>query len=250
MTASSRLGGIHAVRAALEQTPEKIVRAWCDQKRQDDRIRKISQQIISSGIPLEVASRKILDAMMKERNHQGVVIEIRLPSERREKDLLKSIEITTSLPFYLVLDQVQDPHNLGACLRTADAVGVQGIVVPKDNTTGITPTVCKVASGAAESVPIYRVTNLSRTLRNLKKHGLWIIGADGDADQCVFDSDLTGPIALVIGAEGHGLRRLTREQCDLIIKLPMAGTVESLNLSVAAGVLLFECVRQRSNPSV
>lgn len=245
MTHSSRLGGIHTVQAALEHTPEKIIRAWLDSKRQDGRIREIGRRIASAGIPVEAVSRKSLDAMLKERNHQGVVIEIRLPVEQGEKDLFSTVDAATDVPFYLVLDQVQDPHNLGACLRTADAVGVQGIVVPKDNATGVTPTVCKVASGAAESVPVYRVTNLSRILRQLKKSGLWIIGADGNAEQSVFDTDLSGPVAVVIGAEGHGLRRLTREQCDLIIKLPMAGKVESLNLSVAAGVLLYEVVRQR-----
>ena len=142
---------------------------------------------------------------------------------------------------------MQDPHNLGACLRTADATGVHGIIVTKDNAVGITPTVCKVASGAAETVPVYMVTNLARTLRWLKGEGLWIIGTAGQAQQTLYQSDFTVPMALVIGAEEKGMRRLTREQCDMLVKLPMLGSVESLNLSVATGVLLYEVLRQRQH---
>ncbi|MGH8560037.1 MAG: 23S rRNA (guanosine(2251)-2'-O)-methyltransferase RlmB [Methylococcales bacterium] len=245
MNQATRLGGIHTVRSALEYNPKKITRAWLDPHRRDQRIREIEQMIIAAGIPLQTVDRKSLDSMLKESNHQGVVIEIQLPEEKTGKDLFKMIEKSTDVPFYLVLDQVQDPYNLGACLRTAEATGVHGIVAPKDQSAGITPTVCKVASGAAEFVPFYRVTNLSRTLQQMKQAGVWIIGAGGQFDQSAFKTDLSGPLALVIGAEGHGLRRLTREHCDLLVSLPMAGKVESLNLSVAAGVLLYEAVRQR-----
>jgi 23S rRNA (guanosine2251-2'-O)-methyltransferase len=140
---------------------------------------------------------------------------------------------------------VQDPHNLGACLRTADAVGACGVVIPKDQSVGLTSTVAKVASGAAESVPLYRVTNLSRCLDGLKKAGLWIVGASGDAEKSVYEADLNGPIALVLGAEGKGIRQLTQKKCDYLVRIPMAGAVDSLNVSVAAGVLLYEAVRQR-----
>jgi 23S rRNA (guanosine2251-2'-O)-methyltransferase len=245
MNTGVRLGGIHAVRAALEYTPEKIIRAWMDEHRQDQRIRELAQKIAAAAIPLKTVTRKFLDSMVDERKHQGIVIEIRLPAEKNETDLFDTIDTSNGNPLFLVLDQVQDPYNLGACLRTAEAVGVQGIVVPKDNAAGITPTVCMVASGAAELVPIYRVTNLARTLQKMKEAKLWIIGAGAQDGQNVFSTDLRGPLALVIGAEGHGLRRLTRDQCDLLVNLPMAGKVESLNLSVAAGVLLFEAVRQR-----
>jgi 23S rRNA (guanosine2251-2'-O)-methyltransferase len=156
------------------------------------------------------------------------------------------VENLSGTALLLVLDNVQDPHNLGACLRTADATGVNGVIITKDKATGITPTVCKVASGAAETVPIYQVTNLSRTLRWLKGEGIWVLGAAGEAQQTVYQADLTVPMALVIGAEGTGLRRLTKENCDLLIKLPMLGQVESLNLSVATGAFLYETVRQRS----
>ena len=150
------------------------------------------------------------------------------------------------MPLFLVLDHVQDPHNLGACLRTADAAGVRGVIITKDQAAGLSPVVAKVASGAAEAVPLYRVTNLARTLQWLKEAGLWIVGAAGEAPRSVFETDLNLPMALVMGAEGKGMRRLTRESCDLLVKIPMAGTVESLNVSVATGVLLFEAVRQRS----
>lgn len=245
MSEVTRLGGIHAVHAAIEHTPERIIRAWLDEERRDQRIHEIGQQLHAARIPMETVSRKTLDSMLSRRNHQGVVLEIRLPVEKGEEDLFRIIETPGATPFYLVLDQVQDPSNLGACLRTADAAGVQGVIVPKDHAARITPTVCKVASGAAEYVPLYRVTNLSRTLKRMKQSGLWILGADGKAGQSLFMTDLKGPLALVIGAEGHGLRRLTREQCDLLVSLPMAGKVESLNLSVAAGILLYEAVRQR-----
>ncbi|MGR9108394.1 MAG: 23S rRNA (guanosine(2251)-2'-O)-methyltransferase RlmB [Gammaproteobacteria bacterium] len=247
MSEARRLGGIHAVRAALDYTPQKIVRAWLDQHRQDQRIREIAERLSAGNIPVESVTRKRLDALCQEHNHQGVVIEIQLPREHSEKVLFDRLEAQDSVPFYLVLDQVQDPYNLGACLRSADAAGIHGIVLPKDRAVGMTPTVCKVASGAAEFVPLYRVTNLCRTLQHMKKSGLWLIGADAQATQTVFEADLKGPLALVIGAEGHGLRRLTREQCDLLLRLPMAGKIENLNLSVAAGIFLFEAVRQRGS---
>jgi 23S rRNA (guanosine2251-2'-O)-methyltransferase len=145
----------------------------------------------------------------------------------------------------LILDHVQDPQNLGACLRTADAAGVQGVIVTKDQAVGITPTVCKVASGAAETVPVYQVTNLSRTISWLKEQGIWIAGAAGEAEQTIYATDVNMPLALVMGAEEKGMRRLTREQCDFLVKIPMQGSVESLNVSVAAGVMIYEIYRQR-----
>ena len=168
-----------------------------------------------------------------------------MPSELTESDLKTAVENLTETALFLVLDNVQDPHNLGACLRTADATGVHGVIITKDNATGITPTVCKVASGAAETVPVYQVTNLARTLRWLKGEGLWIMGAAGETAQTIYSADFSVPRALVVGTEGKGLRRLTKEQCDVLVSVPMLGKVESLNLSVATGVLLYEAVRQR-----
>lgn len=197
------------------------------------------------GVILEKVERKKLDKLADGMNHQGVVLEVSLPEELSENELKTAVEHLLEPALFLVLDNVQDPHNLGACLRTADASGVHGIIITKDNAVGITPTVCKVASGAAETVPVYMVTNLARTLRWLKTEGLWIIGTAGEAEQTFYQSDFTVPMALVIGAEESGMRRLTREQCDVLVKLPMLGTVESLNLSVATGVLLYEVLRQR-----
>lgn len=243
----TKLFGIHAVQAALDYSPKKINKAWIDTQRQDKRLMQIIDDLLSLGIEPEKTDRKKLDRFAEGKNHQGIVIEVEMPAELSESDLKQAVESLTGSALLLVLDNVQDPHNLGACLRTADATGVQGVIITKDNATGITPTVCKVASGAAETVPVYQVTNLSRTLRWLKDQGIWIMGAAGAATQTVYQTDLTVPLAVVVGAEGKGLRRLTQEQCDFLVKLPMLGQVESLNLSVATGVLLYEAVRQRSN---
>lgn len=243
----TKLFGVHAVQAALDYSPKKIDKAWIDAQRQDKRLMQVIDDLLSLGIEPEKTDRKKLDRFAEGKNHQGIVIEVEMPAELSESDLKQAVETLSSTALLLVLDNVQDPHNLGACLRTADATGVQGVIITKDNATGITPTVCKVASGAAETVPVYQVTNLSRTLRWLKDQGIWIMGADGAAAQAVYQADLTMPLAVVVGAEGKGIRRLTREQCDFLVKLPMLGQVESLNLSVATGVLLYEAVRQRSN---
>ncbi|WP_036253876.1 23S rRNA (guanosine(2251)-2'-O)-methyltransferase RlmB [Methylobacter sp. BBA5.1] len=242
----TKLFGIHAVQAALDYSPKKINKAWVDTQRQDKRLMQVIDNLLSLGIEPEKTDRKKLDRFAEGKNHQGIVIEVEMPAELSESDLKQAVETSSGTPLLLVLDNVQDPHNLGACLRTADATGVQGVIITKDNATGITPTVCKVASGAAETVPVYQVTNLSRTLRWLKEQGIWIMGATGAATQTVYQTDLTMPLAMVVGAEGKGLRRLTQEQCDFLVKLPMLGQVESLNLSVATGVLLYEAMRQRS----
>ncbi len=242
---SSKLFGLHSVQAALDYSPDKIIRVWVDAQRMDKRLGKIVEDLAALGIEPEKTERKKLDRLADSSNHQGIAMEVTMPGELSESDLKSMVENLAEKALLLVLDNVQDPHNLGACLRTADATGVHGIIITKDNSVGITPTVCKVASGAAETVPVYQVTNLSRTLRWLKGDGVWVIGAAGEASQTVYQVDLTVPMALVIGAEGVGLRRLTKELCDLLVKLPMQGQVESLNLSVATGVLLYEAVRQR-----
>jgi 23S rRNA (guanosine2251-2'-O)-methyltransferase len=241
----SKIYGIHSVQSALEYSPKKIGKAWVDSQRQDKRLMQLVDDLLDLGIEPEKVDRKKLDKLADSNNHQGIVIEVEMPAELSESDLKNAVLMLSGNPLFLVLDNVQDPHNFGACLRTADAAGVHGVIITKDNATGITPTVCKVASGAAETVPVYQVTNLSRTLRWLKEQGIWVMGAAGEATQTAYQADLTVPLALVVGAEGKGLRRLTKEQCDVLIKLPMQGQVESLNLSVATGVLLYETVRQR-----
>ncbi|MGR8999249.1 MAG: 23S rRNA (guanosine(2251)-2'-O)-methyltransferase RlmB [Gammaproteobacteria bacterium] len=242
---TTKLFGLHSVQAALDYSPKKIHKAWVDSGRQDKRLGQAIDDLLALGIEPEKVDRKRLDRLADGSNHQGIVIEVEMPGELSESILKTVVENLSETALFLVLDNVQDPHNLGACLRTADAAGVHGVIITKDNATGITPTVCKVASGAAETVPVYQVTNLSRTLRWLKGEGLWIMGAAGETAQTVYKTDFTVPMALVIGAEGKGLRRLTREQCDVLVSVPMLGQVDSLNLSVATGVLLYEAVRQR-----
>ena len=242
---SSKLFGLHSVQAALDYSPNKIHKAWVDTGRQDKRLTQAIDNLLDLGIEPEKVDRKKLDRLAENNNHQGIVIEVEMPSELSESDLKTAVENLTETALFLVLDNVQDPHNLGACLRTADATGVHGVIITKDNATGITPTVCKVASGAAETVPVYQVTNLARTLRWLKGEGLWIMGAAGETAQTIYSTDFSVPMALVVGTEGKGLRRLTKEQCDVLVSVPMLGKVESLNLSVATGILLYEAVRQR-----
>ncbi len=242
----TKIYGIHAVQAALDYSASKITRAWVDQQRQDKRLKQLLDDLSSAGIRSIKTERKKLDKMGEGKNHQGIVVEIEMPVTRSEADLKQDFQALSDMPFYLVLDQVQDPHNLGACLRTADAAGVHGIIITKDNATGITATVCKVASGAAETVPVYQVVNLARTLRWLKQQNVWVAGASGQAQQSVFDADLNIPLALVMGTEGSGMRPLTEKHCDFLVKIPMKGQVESLNVSVAAGILIYETFRQRT----
>jgi 23S rRNA (guanosine2251-2'-O)-methyltransferase len=196
------------------------------------------------GVTLQWATVKNLDDKVNAR-HQGVIALCEEGQTHDEAFLLESMEKQGNKALFLVLDGVTDPHNLGACLRSADGAGVHAVVVPKDNSVGLTPVVQKVACGAAESVPLVMVTNLTRTLEKLQQAGAWVVGAAGEAEQFIYDIDLTGPLVLVMGAEGKGIRQLTRKQCDYLAKLPMAGEVSSLNVSVATGVCLFEIVRQR-----
>ena len=236
--------GIHTVGAALRQG-NRVIEVWVDARRQDRRMRELLQEVQSGRVEMHLTSAQELDRLVQQANHQGVVARIRLPQVYDEPYLQALLKRLPSPPFLLVLDGVQDPHNLGACLRTADAAGIQAVIIPRDKSVGLTATVCKVASGAAESIPLIQVTNLARTLKWLKQAGIWLIGTAGEATQSLYQADLTGPLAIVMGSEGKGLRRLTREQCDLLVNLPMSGTVESLNVSVATGVTLYEAVRQR-----
>jgi 23S rRNA (guanosine2251-2'-O)-methyltransferase len=240
-----RVAGFHAAEAALEQSPDRIVTAWIDDRRGDQRMAAILRKLEALGVPVQVANKVRLEELAEARNPQGVVIELVLPRELGESELRDALENLSDPPFFLILDHIQDPHNLGACLRTADAAGVQGVILTKDQSVGLTATVAKVASGAVETIPVYRVTNLVRAMGWLKESGIWMAGAAGEAKQTLYEMDFTVPLAVAVGAEGKGLRRLTREHCDFLVRIPMAGQVESLNLSVATGVLLFEAVRQR-----
>ena len=241
-----RVGGLHSVRAALRHGPDGLLRVWFDARRNDRRLRQLLEELAGQGVVARPVDRAELDRMVPGANHQGVVAETRAPAAATEADLVALLGGLDGPPFLLVLDGVQDPHNLGACLRSADGAGIHAVIAPKDRSVGLTPVACKVASGAAESVPFIQVTNLARTLRELRDtYGIWVVGTAGEGDRDLFDTDLTGPLALVMGGEEKGLRRLTREQCDVLVRLPMAGQVSSLNVSVAAGVALYEAVRQR-----
>jgi 23S rRNA (guanosine2251-2'-O)-methyltransferase len=237
--------GLHAVRAIIKNHPDRLVELYVSKERQDDAVRDIVNQCHATGVRPQWVPKQALEKRSEGGNHQGVVATVHSPPTLTENDLPQLLEKTTQAGLFLVLDGVTDPHNLGACLRTADAAGVTGIIVPKDKSAQITPTVRKVASGAAESVPLVVVTNLARALRDLQELGVWVYGTAGEATQSVYDLDYRGPVAIVMGAEGKGMRRLTRETCDELVSIPLAGSVSSLNVSVASGVCLFEAVRQR-----
>jgi len=240
--------GIHAINALIKRSPERFIEMWLLKGRDDERLLPIINLARKYKIPTQFVHRKVLDDKSDGEQHQGVIARVKpgkTYSENDIDDILSQAQAKGESPFLLILDGVTDPHNLGACLRNADAAGVQAIIVPKDKAARITATVRKVAVGAAETVPLVQVTNLARTMKQLQQMGIWIIGTAGETDTCLYDVKLDGPMALVMGAEGKGMRRLTREHCDQLVKLPMSGSVSSLNVSVATGICLFEIVRQR-----
>ncbi|AHK78446.1 23S rRNA methyltransferase [Ectothiorhodospira haloalkaliphila] len=247
MAAHDEVFGLHAVEALLRQSPGRVESLRVQSGRVDARMQAILDQADRAGIPVTRLPRRDLDAQAGGATHQGVIARAQPVASLGEKDLPDVVMAPgEGAPvLLLVLDGVTDPHNLGACLRTADAAGVTAVIAPRDRAVGLTPVVRKVACGAAESVPFIQVTNLARTLDLLKDLGVWTVGTTGEADTGLYDADLTGPTALVLGAEGKGMRRLTAERCDALVRLPMRGQVESLNVSVAAGVCLYEAVRQR-----
>ncbi len=237
--------GIHAVTTLLERHPGRVHGLLIQKGREDKRVQRILAMAQQQGIRWELVERSELDKLVQG-VHQGVVARVepnRVQNENFLEHLLEGLEEPALL---LVLDGVTDPHNLGACLRTADAAGVHAVIAPKDKAAPLNATAVKVACGAAESVPYVTVTNLARVLKQLQAYGIWITGTAGEAEQLIYQADLKGPMALVMGAEGAGMRRLTREHCDQLVKIPMAGEVSSLNVSVATGVCLFEALRQRS----
>ncbi len=241
--------GIHAVEAVLKHSPERVIEMWVQAGRDDQRLATLLEMAAEYGISVQTSARKVLDEKSDNGQHQGVLARVKGVKQLNDNDLLALLDKIavekTETPFLLILDGVTDPHNLGACLRNADAAGVHGVIVPRDNSVGLTPTVSKVACGAAEVVPLFQVTNLARTMKSLQDKGVWIIGAAGEADSDLYKTDLKGSLAIAMGAEDKGLRRLTREGCDSIASIPMSGSVSSLNVSVASGICMFEAVRQR-----
>jgi len=237
--------GLHAVAAVLDRAPERLLELWVAQARDDARVRDLKERALAAGVSVQATSSESLGKLAGDVAHQGVVASVRPLRTWDEHDLIASLSQIDGDPLLLVLDGVTDPHNLGACLRTAEAAGVHAVVIPKDRSAAVDGVARKVAAGAAEFVPVAVVTNLARTLQLLKEQGIWVVGLDGDAPQTLHEADLARPLALILGAEGAGMRRLTRERCDFVVRIPMAGQVESLNVSVAAGVALFEARRQK-----
>ena len=237
--------GLHAVESALRSDPRRIVSLHYKASRRDRRLAQLLALAREVGVEAHQADERELARLADGGRHQGVVARCRAVKLPDEDALFARLETLDEAPLLLVLDGVTDPHNLGACLRTADAAGVHAVIIPRDNAVGLTPAARKVASGAADSVLLVQVTNLSRTLEKLQRAGVWIVGTAGDAETSLYEQDLTGPLAIVMGAEGKGLRRLTRERCDYLVSLPMRGQVESLNISVATGICLYEALRQR-----
>jgi 23S rRNA (guanosine2251-2'-O)-methyltransferase len=241
--------GFHAITALLNSHPERICQLYRQENRDGQRIQEILQLAHFHQIPVQTLSKVKCDEWSSGAVHQGVLAEVKISKQLSERDLFTLLEQRlqdeTRPPFLLVLDEVQDPHNLGACLRSANAAGVEGVIIPNDRSVSMTASVRKIAAGAAEMTPLFVVTNLATTLVKLKKAGVWCYGLDQSATELIYDTALTGSLALVLGAEGKGLRRLTKQHCDGLIAIPMAGSVSSLNVSVAAGICLFEAVRQR-----
>ncbi len=237
--------GLHAINAVLQRAPERVLELWMAQPRDDARSRELRERALTVGVRVQSVAGEALAKLVGDVAHQGAVAAVRPLKPWDEHDLLESLSQTAGDTFLLILDGVTDPHNLGACLRTAEAAGVHAVIIPKDRAATVDGVVRKVAAGAAEFVPVASVTNLARTIDLLKARSIWVVGTDGAAPQTLYAADLKRPLALVLGAEGAGMRRLTRERCDFLLRIPMAGQVESLNVSVAAGVVLFEARRQR-----
>lgn len=237
--------GVHAVSALLTNPHRSVNKLFVSQDRIDKRLQDLLDKAHQANIPIEKVTMQKMNQRFADFAHQGVVASASALPDYGESHLRALLESSKAPGLILILDGVTDPHNLGACLRSADATGVDFVIIPKDKSASVTPVVSKVACGAAESIPLVRVTNLVRAMEVLKEQGVWIYGAAGEADNSLYQMDCKGTIAIAMGAEGEGLRRLTREHCDGLFSLPMCGTVESLNVSVATGVSLYEVIRQR-----
>jgi 23S rRNA (guanosine2251-2'-O)-methyltransferase len=239
--------GLHAVNAALERAPERVLELWIAQSRDaEPRVLELKDRAQRAGVHIHAAAPDALLKLVGDVVHQGAVVAMRPLKGWDEHDLADLLDRLKVDPLLLILDGVTDPHNLGACLRTADAAGAHAVIIPKDRAATLDSVARKVAAGAAEFIPVVSVTNLARTLETLKQRGVWIAGTEGEAVQSLYSADFKRPLGLVLGAEGSGMRRLTREKCDFLVRIPMAGHMESLNVSVAAGIALFEVLRQRA----
>lgn len=241
------LPGIHTVAALLRYRPERAHTLWIEQSKANKRIESLAQQARQFGVSVQKVDGKKLDQWCETTQHQGIAVSCSATTLADEQDLLAQCQDASAPPLYLILDGINDPHNLGACLRTADAAGVNGVVIPQRHSAPLSPTVHKVSSGGTVRLPIVRTPNLARCIEKLKKAGVWVQGADASAQASIYTTDLCKPTAIVMGGENTGMRRLTRESCDHLVALPMLGQVESLNVSVATGIFLYEAVRQRQS---
>ena len=238
--------GINPVEGALANDPLRVREVLIEQGARNPRLASLSDEARRLGVRVHARPRAMLDKVAGDARHQGVVAAYEAPPPLNDHDLPELVERAGANAFFLVLDGVTDPHNLGACLRSAAAAGVTAVIVPRDRAVGITPVVRRASAGAADRVPLVAATNLARALRAMKDAGVWLTGLAGDAEKSLYEMDFKGPVALVLGSEGEGMRRLTREACDHVVRIPMPGVAESLNVSVAAGIVLFEALRQRT----
>ena len=239
--------GFHSIESLLKTNPESILKVIIETKRKDKRVNDLIQELRSQKIPFSNTNKNDLDRIAKGESHQGVISEVILPSLSNEESLYKSISNNISKPIILILDSIQDPRNLGACLRSANAAGVDYVVINKDGSAPINAIVHKTSAGAINSLKIFHVTNLSRTIQEIQKRGIWVIGLDSNSESTIYNVNLTDATAIVMGSEGKGIRRLIKERCDQIVAIPMSGNIESLNVSVATGISLFETKRQRES---
>ncbi len=237
--------GIHAIHALLHKYPDRVVQIWRDDKRKDARLTELEAKARQLDLAFSSCDARKLHDLTGSDHHQGVAAEVRSVPIQDEQDLMPFVQQLEHAAMLLLLDGIQDPHNLGACLRSADAAGVDAVILPKDRACPVNATAYKVASGAAGLIPVFRITNLARVIQRLQAEGVWMVGAAAEGSRSLYEARLDGPLGLVLGGEGRGLRRLTRERCDDVVRIPMHGFVSSLNVSVAAGVCLFEARRQR-----
>jgi len=247
MSKSIIIFGFHSIQAQLETTPEGLLKVWTLDNRHDKRLNTITTQLNQLGVNTAPVSKQQLDKLTKNQTHQGIAAEIRLPTLPNQEELMAHIAKLEKPALILILDSIQDPRNLGACLRSANAAGVDCVVINKDGSAPINALVHKTSAGALNQLKIFSVTNLARTIRALKEANIWVTGLDGSTNTSLYQIDLTTPSALIMGSEGSGLRTLTKKSCDQLAMIPMQGNVESLNISVATGITLFEASRQRLN---
>ena len=247
MSKSIYVYGFHSIESLLKSNPESILNVFIQRGRKDLRIKNLTQELLSQELQFSLADKDFLDQISKGESHQGVISEVILPPLLSENTLLGSIENLTEVPLILILDSIQDPRNLGACLRSANAAGVSQVIINKDGSAPINALVHKTSAGAINSLQIFHVTNLSRTIKLIQEKGIWVIGLDGDSSSKIYDVNLSDPTAIVMGTEGKGIRQLIKKTCDQLVTIPMSGNIESLNVSVATGIALFESKRQRES---